>query len=99
MENVFEDFIFGFIDKELEIIQPKIIICFGVSDISAYAFLLALLNGEEYTPFLSGLGKWNCRAFKTIINGRNTIIIGIPHLSYYNIVEKDDVINWIRNIK
>ena len=82
----------------LKIIQPKIILCFGVSDVSAYSFLLSLYNGKEIKPFPSGHGKWNCRAFKTLIEGRKTTIVGIPHLSYYNIIDKENVINWIKSL-
>jgi len=37
-----------------------------------------------------------CKAFKANIDGRETTVMGIPHLSYYNIIGKDKVINWIR---
>jgi len=82
----------------LEIIKPKVIICFGVSNISAYAFLLALLNGKEYNDFPSDHGNWVCKAFRTKINDRSTIIVGIPHLSYYNILGKEKVISWIKGL-
>lgn len=80
----------------LEIIKPKVILCFGVSEISAYAFLRALLDGEELKNYPSGHGNWVCKAFRTTINNRPTIIVGIPHLSYYNIIGKSGVIEWIK---
>jgi hypothetical protein len=82
----------------LEIIQPKIILCFGISDISAYSFLLALFNETEVKPFPADHGDWHCRAFNTVINGRKTTIVGVPHLSYYNIIGKEEVINWIKSL-
>jgi len=84
-----------FHESILDIIKPKIILCFGISDISSYSFLLALYSGVESTV-KSGHGNWECRAFATLINGRKTTIVGIPHLSYYNIVGKEKVMNWIK---
>lgn len=80
----------------LKIIQPKIILCFGISDVSSYSFLWSLYEGKEIT-IEAGHGKWLCRAFKTKIDGRETTVVGIPHLSYYNIVGKEKVINWIKS--
>lgn len=80
----------------LDIIRPKIILCFGISDVSSYSFLLSLYMGKE-TKIESGHGKWNCRTFTTIMEGRKTTIIGIPHLSYYNIIGKEGVIEWIKS--
>ena len=71
-------------------------VCFGISDVSSYSFLLSLYMGKE-TKIESGHGKWNCRAFTTNMEGRQTTIIGIPHLSYYNIIGKKDVIKWIKS--
>ena len=79
----------------LDIIKPKIVLCFGISDVSSYSFLLSLYEGEESTIKASH-GKWKCRAFTTTINGRKTTVVGIPHLSYYNIVGKAEVIDWIK---
>ena len=31
------------------------------------------------------------------LNGRSTTVVGVPHLSYYDITTKSDVIEWIRN--
>lgn len=80
----------------LEIIKPKIILCFGISDISSYAFLHSIYQGIE-TRINSGHGNWECKAFTTFMEGRKTTIIGIPHLSYYNIIGKEIVINWIKS--
>jgi hypothetical protein len=84
-----------FHENILDIIKPKIILCFGISDISSYSFLLSLYQGMEQ-EFPSGHGGWKCKAFITQIKGRETTIIGIPHLSYYNIIGKEDVIQWIK---
>jgi len=84
-----------FHEKILEIIKPKIILCFGISDVSSYSYLLSLYEGaEEEIP--SRHGNWKCKAFTTNIDGRKTTVIGIPHLSYYNIIDKKEVIKWIK---
>lgn len=80
----------------LKIIQPKVILCFGISNFSSYSFLWSLFEGVE-TKIKSGHGKWECRAFSSIINGRKTTVVGIPHLSYYNTIGRDEVINWIKD--
>jgi len=79
----------------LNIIQPKLILCFGVSSVSSYSFLHDLYSGKE-TTIDSGHGNWKCKAFTTIVEGKRTTVVGIPHLSYYNIVGKTEVIQWIK---
>jgi hypothetical protein len=86
-----------FHQKILNIIQPKLILCFGISSVSSYSFLLSLYDGKELTPFPSGHGKWECRAFTTKMDGRTTHVVGIPHLSYYSIIGRNEVIDWIKS--
>jgi len=81
----------------LDIIKPKIILCFGISEVSAYSFLHSLYQGSE-KKFPSGHGKWDCKFFKTKINNRDTSIVGVPHLSYYNIIGKEKVIDRLKTI-
>lgn len=83
----------------LDIVKPKIIITFGNSETSAspYFFLKRLLNGDE-TKIASGHGGWVCKALHTQINDREVCIIGLPHLSYYKLEGKDEVISWIKGM-
>ncbi|MFB2650589.1 hypothetical protein [Shewanella mangrovisoli] len=83
----------------IEIIQPKLILTFGISAISAYAFLKELLfkgNSIELSE-PSGHGNWECKGFSCSINGRSTFIAAVPHLSYYSPKNKSNVSEWIRN--
>lgn len=82
----------------LDIVKPKIIITFGNSETSAspYFFLKSLFKGEEM-KIPSGYGDWTCKGFNTTINGRDTFIVGLPHLSYYNPKGKNHVIKWIKD--
>ncbi|MCU8081468.1 uracil-DNA glycosylase family protein, partial [Shewanella sp. SM103] len=80
----------------LKIIQPSLILTYGIDKISAYAFLKALfLKGDEVPPQPSLHGQWNCRGFHCDINGVHTFVAAVPHLSYYSPANKQDVFNWI----
>lgn len=84
-----------FHEAVLKIVQPKVILCFGISKISSYSFLNEILGGKETTK-KAGHGNWDCKAFKTKLHGRDITVVGVPHLSYYNITDKTDVISWIK---
>ncbi|MGF1733713.1 hypothetical protein [Photobacterium kasasachensis] len=86
----------GFHEYILDIVKPKLILTFGNSETSAspYFFLKSLFSGEE-TRIKAGHGDWVCKGFKTQISGRDTFIVGLPHLSYYSPVDKSYVIDWI----
>ena len=79
----------------LKVIKPKIILCFGISQVSSYSFLWSLYGGKEST-IQAEHGKWVCKSFRANIDGRETTVVGIPHLSYYSIIGKENVINWIK---
>jgi hypothetical protein len=81
----------------LSIIQPKLILTFGISQISAYAFLKSLLhkNGPELT-IKARHGEWMCKGFHYMREGIPTFVAAVPHLSYYSPTKKDDVFKWIR---
>lgn len=81
----------------LELVQPKIILCFGISSVSAYSFLWSLYGDGKEAVKKAGHGDWKCKAFTTNIEGRPTTVVGIPHLSYYSIIGKDEVIDWIKS--
>ncbi|MGL1014443.1 hypothetical protein ACSTEF_21940, partial [Vibrio vulnificus] len=87
----------AFHESVLEIVQPKLIITFGNAETSAspYFFLKSLFKGNE-TTIASGHGQWVCKTFNTKINGRETCIVGLPHLSYYNPQGKTEVVDWLK---
>ncbi len=85
----------------LDIIQPRVIITFGnsVTSASPYYFLRSLFfkgSKEDDKQIEAGQGNGYCRSFKADINGRATVIIGLPHLSRYNIIGKDHVVDWVK---
>ena len=53
-------------------------------------------NSDTFEAIPAEHGTWKCYGFKTNFNGRQTAIIGLPHLSYYN-PNKEKILEWIRN--
>lgn len=88
----------------LKIIKPKIIIAFGNSETSPYQHLknIAQELQEEKQEDIpeSGHGKlYKCKSFTGKIEGRDTTVIGLPHLSIYSLWTENDkkkcVLNWM----
>lgn len=69
----------------LRVVQPNLVLAFGNSDTSAFAFLRKKLPVvESIPPIPAHHGVWECRAFRTEHEGRSLCIVGLPHLSYYS---------------
>jgi hypothetical protein len=84
----------------IEIIQPKVIITFGNAKLhSPFGFLKSMYCDDSTSRTFESIsaehGTWECYGFKTVFNGRETAIIGLPHLSYYN-PDKESVLKWIK---
>jgi hypothetical protein len=78
----------------IKIVQPKLVIVFGNSDVSPYGYLHAMIGGkEEYVP--SGHGNWNAKGFQSRINGKAVYVAGLPHLSRYSPIGKSQVVEWL----
>jgi hypothetical protein len=82
----------------LQVVKPKAIIAFGIGDKSAYSYIY-----RKFTDYLcnqieceSHYRNWKCKAHRAWIERMEISVIGVPHLSYYNIKGKKDVIQWIR---
>ena len=86
----------------LNYVQPKIIIVFGdAQKLSPFAYLMKKHkentgNVPEIEEIQSGHGNWKCKAFTAELLGLKITIIGIPHLSIYNIANHGEVIDWIK---
>lgn len=80
----------------LDIVQPKLILTFGNSGVSPYGYLYAKF-GDKQEEFPSGHGNWKVKGFSCHINGRPTYVAGLPHLSRYSPVGKQDVIDWLKS--
>ncbi|PYR15526.1 MAG: hypothetical protein DMF94_31675 [Acidobacteria bacterium] len=75
----------------LGLVQPRLIIAFGNSGVSPYAFLLSKLTPASETMFPSGHGSWRCRAF----TAGGMRVAGLPHLSRYAIDRHPPVGKWL----
>jgi hypothetical protein len=80
----------------LEIVQPQVIITFGNSEVSPYAFLKQMLNGSGGSFEPSGHGTWQLKSFEAKVNDRNIRVIGLPHLSRYSPKGKPNVSKWLK---
>lgn len=80
----------------LSIVQPSLIVAFGNSGFSPYGFIHSLYGGEqEYQR--ADHGDWNLKQFQTSISGRQTTVIGLPHLSRYQPMGKPNVEAWLKS--
>ncbi|MBB1288832.1 hypothetical protein H5085_10530 [Pseudoalteromonas sp. SR43-6] len=84
----------------IEIVKPKVIITFGnAKHLSPFGFLKSMYldecNLDSFQAIPAEHGTWECYGFKTMFNGRETAIIGLPHLSYFN-PNKEAILEWIK---
>lgn len=86
----------------LEVVRPKLLIAFGSSATSAYSYLAAKLQRlGEPVEIDAQHGSWKCRGFRTLWQGREMYVAGIPHMSYYSPLDsagaiKGPVRKWLR---
>ncbi len=76
----------------LEIVRPRLIIAYGNSNVSPYAYLRSQFGGLSEQVFDSGHGTWKCRVFRTA----GQWVVGLPHLSRYAINHHHDVADRLR---
>jgi len=86
----------------IDIVKPKVILVFGNSSNSPYSYILNLhkkyINKKIMeTNIASGHGKWLCRSFITNLFSCETLILGLPHLSIYSLIDRNEVLIWIKN--
>jgi hypothetical protein len=87
----------------IKIVQPKMLLVYGNSHTSPFAYLLKRARertgGEalKFEEFHSGHSSWHCKAFVMELLGKHRTIIGLPHLSRYNVRGKQSVANWVRD--
>jgi len=81
----------------IKIVRPKIILSCGVGDNTPYCYLKEKYhNGKNEEIVESGHASWKCYAFKANIEGVKVWVVGLPHLSRYNIIGKEKVVDWIK---
>lgn len=77
-------------EQILQIVQPHLIVVYGNSP---FSFLLQKYGAARTETFPSGHGDWMCRRFE--VPGR-FVLVGLPHLSRYDITRHSRVIDWIK---
>jgi len=85
-------------EKFIDIIDPKCFIVFGIGAISPYNFIknnYALK--PDPNPPKSEHGNWPIYCAEAVIENKNRLIIGLPHLSIYSISNKPKITEWLKN--
>ena len=78
----------------LDIVRPKLVVAYGNSAVSPYAYLLQRFGASREVEFPSGHVTWTCRAFG--VGGMR--VAGLPHLSRYAIDHHPDVGRWLTSM-
>jgi hypothetical protein len=79
----------------LRIVRPRIVIAYGNSANSPYEFLADKFSAGRRGDFRSGQGTWLCRTFDVPGHFR---VVGLPHLSRYDITAHSQVVKWIKSL-
>lgn len=87
-------------EEALGIVQPRVIITYGISDVSPFWFLYEKSEalGDSWDEVQAGQGNWRCKTFTGQYLGRRIPVVGLPHLSRYKLSGKDHVLTWIREL-
>jgi hypothetical protein len=85
----------------LDSVSPDVIVAFGNGFISPYHFLLLkhyenLGSWPTVTARSAEYRAWQCKSFRTRIDNRDLLVLGLPHLSRYTIEGRPAVVNWIK---
>jgi len=80
-------------ERILAIVKPTLVLVFGNSTSSPFSFLCTKFGVERASTFPSGHGAWACRDF--VVPNRFRVV-GLPHLSRYNIIGHPEVVEWIK---
>lgn len=80
----------------LDIVRPKNILAFGSGlEKSPFAYLKRFLKPKNVETINAGQGTFKCHRFIANINGIETGIIIVPHLSRYSPYKHDRIMNWV----
>ena len=84
----------------LKVVQPDVIITYGMSDVSPFWFLYEQSEalGDSWDQVKAGQGNWRCKTFTGEYHGRRVPVVGLPHLSRYKLSGKMHVVEWIRGL-
>lgn len=84
----------------IKIVNPEVFLVFGNSVVSPYRYILNHYKLRKLDEMKSGHGngssEWMCYAAKGDIEGRERLLIGLPHLSRYWVIKHEEVIKWMK---
>ncbi|HZL78534.1 MAG TPA: hypothetical protein VFC17_06750 [Candidatus Limnocylindrales bacterium] len=81
----------------LRIVRPKLMLVYGNLAVSPFNYLEKIAKNKTVTQiYPSGHGNWNCRFFCGELAGLKVTVIGLPHLSRFDITKHPRVAAWIR---
>lgn len=83
-------------EQILRIVRPKILMVYGNGAKSPFEFLYGRSIGPSpINSIWSGHHTWECKAFRAEVAGQDVVVVGLPHLSQYNVIGKAQVVEWI----
>lgn len=81
----------------LDIVRPKLILAFGNSACSPYAYLRDMFGTTQTEEIEAGHGNWKVKGCSITVPGDPPVYLaGLPHLSYYSPIGKSAVVSWLR---
>jgi hypothetical protein len=78
----------------LGIVRPKMVLVYGNSAASAYSYLREKAGHPREHTKGAGHGNWKCRTFAAPAY----TVVGVPHLSRYDITRHENIVTWIGNL-
>ena len=91
--DVYADLCWLVHEQILQIVKPQLVVVFGNSNGSPYAYLERKFRAQSHERYPSGHGTWTCRSF--LVPGHFRVV-GLPHLSRYDVARHPEVAQWIR---
>lgn len=95
--NLWSDICWDVHREFIKIVDPKYFIVFGNSNISPFRYIKEKYSLSISDSIFSGHGNWYCYSCFGSIEGKERLLIGLPHLSRYYVRYHDDVIRWIKS--
>jgi hypothetical protein len=83
-------------ERILDVVKPRLLLVYGNSGASPFGFLRDTFGADVDERCPSGHGKWMCRSFQV---PRRFRVVGLPHLSRYDVSGHPEVIEWISRIR
>lgn len=83
----------------LRAVRPHTLLVFGDGEArSTYSYVRrALAPVYDEARCHSHHGSWECKSFRARHDGRDLLVVGLPHLSRYDVTTKADVVEWVRS--